>query len=331
MRTLGVAVVGAGFIARDHVAALHRLPGVRVTHVVGLDRGRAAEVARLAEGAVAATDRAAVLADPAVDAVVVCTPTDSHAALTLEALRAGRPVLVEKPVALSLADVDEMHRVAAERGLPLMVGQTSRFQPVHQELAAALADGDIGRLRVLKLGWYLGHVWPHGWRAWQHDVARSGGHPVHNGVHPIDLAVWLMGRRPVRVFARALPTWAAAMPVPDGFHVTLRFDDGGLALIELSYGLPRFGDGLRRAVAFGERGTISHSTADEPGLISEVAGAPSPSVEGAMDRQLRHWMATLRGEEAPIVRPEEVRATLAAALGAQRSLEEGCAVELGDD
>ncbi|MEB0014965.1 Gfo/Idh/MocA family oxidoreductase, partial [Glaciimonas sp. Cout2] len=80
------------------------------------------------------------------------------------------------------------------------------------ELQQQVASGDIGDPKLLHVTWYTGHVWPNGWRGWQLDTALSGGHPVHNGTHSIDLAVWLMNSRPVEVFARQFATFAANMP-----------------------------------------------------------------------------------------------------------------------
>jgi predicted dehydrogenase len=324
MGELGIVIVGAGMIAHSHASALDRIPGVRVTHVVSHKLGDAQAVARLAPGAVATTDRGAALADPAVDAAVIATPTDSHAALSIEAMTLGKQVLVEKPAALSLADFDRMTATAKARGVSLMVGQTSRFQPVHLELHRAVSEGEAGRLHAIKLTWYAGYVWPRAWRAWQLDLARSGGHPVHNGVHPLDLAVWLLGRPPRRVFARSFRTFSPDVPMPDSFHITVKCEDA-LALIELSYGLARPGANLRRLLAIGEQGTIEHRSDGEEELLVGTAAAPAPSLDGAMDYELGHWVATLRGE-APLVRGDEVRATLAAALAAQRSLETGRAV-----
>lgn len=326
--TVKVAIIGAGAIAHDHAAALHGLPGVRVSHVLSSDPSRSAAVAARAPGAVPTTDAAAVLADPEVVGVSICTATPAHAEWAVRAAESGKHVHVEKPVALSLADFDAMAEACRRAGVTFMVGQTVRFQPVVSELASAVRSGEIGRPRLLHLSWYTGHAWPGGWRAWQLDPARSGGHPVHNGTHALDLATWLFQRRPVRVFARGFPTFAAEMPTPDSFHLTVRFDDGSLALIELSYGLTRTGDFLRRYVLAGETGTLTHSTADEPALISEAAKPPPASITGAMDRQLDHWVRLMRGEVEPIVRLDQVRATLAAALAAQESLITGRAVEV---
>jgi len=326
---VNVALIGAGAIAREHLAVYQSIPGVSIGSVVDHDPARAQTLATAAGGVPWSTDAATAFADPTITSVDICTPPDTHAALTIAAAKSGKAIHLEKPAALSLADFDAMVLAAEQANVPLMVGQTLRFQPVHQEVAAAIAAGAIGRLRLLHLTRYAGHVWPGGWDAWQLDPARCGGHPVHNGVHAIDLAVWLMAAPPVRVFARGFRTVAPAMTTPDSFHVTLRFADDSLALLDWSYALRTRGQILGRIVATGESGSIHHTTESEPDLASDSARLPSPALAGAFDAQLRHWVAVIRGEATPIVRNDQVRNALAAALAAQDSLETGRAIDLG--
>lgn len=325
--TIAIAIIGAGAIAHEHVAAYARIPGVRVVQVIDRHADRARRLAAQAGEARWSTDGEAPWAAD-IDAVDICTPSDAHAALAIAAAAHGKAIHVEKPAALSLADFDAMVTATEQAGVSMMIGQTARFQPINTEIAHAVAAGTIGRLRVLHVTWYAGHVWLDGWRAWQLDPTRSGGHPVHNGIHALDLAVWLSDRSPVRVFARGYRTFAPAMGIPDSFHITVRFDDGSLALLEIAYSLKARGDSFRRILAVGETGSLSHSTDDDPRLVSDGVHLPADAIEGAMERQLRHWVATLRGEAEPIVRHREVRDALAAALGAQRSLETGAAVQL---
>lgn len=329
-RAVAVAIIGAGAIAREHVAAYARIPGARVTHVVDTDATRARSLAAQA-GATWTPEIVGVLAAPDVDAVDICTPSGMHAALTIAAAEHGKAVHVEKPAALTLADFDAMVTTTEAHGVPLMVGQTARFQPINAEIAREIAAGTIGRLRVLHVTWYAGHVWADGWRAWQLDVARSGGHPMHNGIHALDLAVWLFGRAPTRVFARGFRTFAPTTGIPDSFHMTVRFDDGSFALLEIAYALRERGDALRRILAVGEHGSLSHSTEDDPALSAAAIHLPSPAIEDAMYHQLRHWVATLAGDEEPIVTAPQVRMVLATALAAQESLETGTAVPVAGD
>ncbi|MFF2051167.1 Gfo/Idh/MocA family protein [Leifsonia sp. NPDC058194] len=322
-----VAIAGSGVIAGDHVRALSGLPGVEIAYVHGSDLDRARRVAAFAPGAIATDDYRRVLADPTVVAVDVCNATPAHAPFTIAAGEAGKHVHVEKPAALTLRHFDAMVRSTADAGTTLMVGQTVRFQPAVAALAAAIADGAVGRPRLAHISWYTGYVWPAGWRGWQLDRKQSGGHPVHNGTHLLDAVTWLLGRVPVRVFARSFPSFAAGMPVHDSFQLIVRFDDDSLATLEISYALAQPRDMFRRIVVAGTEGTVSHSTDDDPVLHSAATAVPLPSVENAMSRQLRHWIDVVGGAE-PIVRTEQVRAALAAALAAQLSLDTGRPVDI---
>lgn len=324
-----VAVAGTGRIAREHIAALTAVPGVRVGHVVGSDHDRAEAVAALAPGASATTDLGEVLADRSVDGVDVCGATPEHARVAVRAADAGKHLLIEKPVALDLAELARIERAVDVNGVHLLVGQTVRFQPAVTAVARAVTVGEVGDVRLLRIGWYTGYVWPQGWRGWQLDPARSGGHPVHNGTHAFDLAVWLLaGRTPRRVFVRQFRTFSPDVPVPDSFHATVRFDDDSLVLVELCYALRRHGDSLRRLLVIGERGTLTHTDDGWSGLHSAASIPPSAGVTDAMHHQMAHWVSVLRGESEPSTTSAQVRSALATAVAAQRSLESGRAEEV---
>jgi predicted dehydrogenase len=119
------------------------------------------------------------------------------------------------------------------------------------------------------------------------------------------------------------------MPVPDSFHITLRFDDGSLALLEFSYALRGKEASYIRLLAVGEKGTLQHNSETEAGLTGTTPQQPSPATENAMFLELSHWVKTLQGQAEPIVKLTEVRSTLQAALGAQQSLATGKPVMLG--
>lgn len=323
-----IGIIGAGAIARDHVNALAAIDGIEVAAVVDRHPERARALACLAGDAAWGTDIDALLADPSIDAVDICTSPDSHAAITIAAAGHGKAIHLEKPVALHLDEVDAMLDAMARAGVSFMVGQTTRFQPVHLEIAEQIASGAIGRPRMLHVSFYAGHLWPGGWRAWQLDAERCGGHIVHNGIHVLDLATWLMQSAPARVFTRGVTTFSAGMPTPDSFHIVLRFENGGQALLEWSYALHQRGDFLRRIAVFGEEGTLHHSTAGEADVHSDAARPVALATLGAFDQQLRHWRDVLDGTSAPIVQPWEIRAAFAAAIAAQESYATGRAIDL---
>lgn len=326
-----IAVIGSGGFAREHVRALAQIPEAEVVWAAGSDLSRAQAVAGLAPGARGTTDIMAAVEDPSVDAVDICNATPGHERWALAAARAGKHVHVDKPVTLSLESFDAMVGAANAVNRTFMVGQTVRFQPAMAEVARAISAGEVGEPRLLHVAWYVGHVWPNGWRGWQHDIAQSGGHPVHNGIHCIDLAVWLMKSQPRRIFARDFPTFGAQMPMPDSFHLLVEFTNGSLAVLELSYALRQRGDSFRRLVLAGTQGSLVHDVSMEPGLMAPSINVAQASVDGALVDQLRHWISVVKGDEPCIVRPEQARAALAAALAAQRSLGTGQPVSIDQE
>ncbi len=322
-----VAVIGTGAFSREHIAALRQLPDLRVAWVYGRTMAAAEEVALVAPGARPTASAADVLGDPDVFALDIVTATAGHAPWVIDAARAGKHILVDKPVCRDLTELTRVEKALDESAVSFLVGQTVRFQPAVSHFATAIHAGEIGKPRLAHISWYTGHVWPGGWRGWQHDPDLSGGHPVHNGSHAIDAAVYLLGEVPTRVFARPLRTWSSDMPTPDSFQLTLRFGDKGLAVIELCYALTRTGDSLRRLLVAGSGGTLLHSTEGEQAIHSGTVLEPPASTAGALVRQMRHWVDVLSGAE-PSTTPAQVRAVLATAVAAQRSLVSGRAVDV---
>lgn len=323
-----IGIIGAGAIAHDHVRALRAFSEVEIAHVVDRHADRAENLARRVGDATWSTDPATLFTDTSIDAVTICTSPDSHAQYTITAAEHGKAILLEKPVALNMADVEMVLEAVSCAGVSFLVGQTSRFQPVNMDVSSAIGAGTIGKLRALHLSWYAGHLWPGGWRAWQLEVERCGGHLVHNGIHAIDYAVSLFDGLPVRVFARGFTSFSPQMPTPDSFHIILRFDDGSMAMLEWSYALRQRGDLLRRIVAIGESGTLHHTTEGERDVHSDTAYPVAAGTLGAFELQMRHWVDVLNGDATPMVTPDHVRGSIAAALAAQESYETGRAITI---
>lgn len=326
--TWRIGIIGAGAIARDHVQALAAIPELTVAHVVDRHRDRAEALARQAGTATWGTDLEAMLRDSSITAVDICTSPDSHAAITIAAARAGKAIHLEKPIALRPDEIEPMLDAVEQAGVLFLLGQTMRFQPVHLDIAAEIEAGTIGQPRAMHASFYAGHLWPGGWRAWQLQTERCGGHLVHNGIHAIDLATWLLGSTPRRVFARGIETFSPGMPTPDSFHVLLRFANGSMATLEWSYALQRRGDILRRIAIFGDRGALHHSTQGEMDIHSDATRPVAIATLDAFTHQMHHFVDVLDGA-TPLVTPEQMRGAFAAAHAAQESFSTGRAIEIG--
>jgi predicted dehydrogenase len=289
----------------------------------------ARRLARHAEADLVSDDLHVLLGNRDITAVDVCTPTDLHARIAIAAATAGKHVHLEKPMALSLADADRVIYACRSAGVKLMVGQTARYHAVSRALRQAVVNGDLGKPFHLEVVWDHGVFWPGGWRGWQIDPARSGGHLVHNGVHAFDLACWLLGDRPRRVFAQARAVAHANMPTADYWHALVTFDSGATASCELGYILRPAGAVHRQASVYGSSGAALHATLDD-GLVYASDGARTFGMVGpdAMHAQIAEWVACLRDEAEIPVTGEDGRRALAVGLAAQQSIEYGKPIEV---
>lgn len=127
--SIGVAVLGAGRMGRTHLGNLAAIPNARVVVVADLDPDAAEAGRGLGRAQRASTDHVAAIHDEDVEAVVIVTPTNTHAALIDEALRAGKAVWTEKPIALDLAETARIVELSRELDVPVQVGFMRRFDP----------------------------------------------------------------------------------------------------------------------------------------------------------------------------------------------------------
>jgi predicted dehydrogenase len=227
--SLNFAVIGCGLIGRKRV---NGLKAHAVLHTCDLDAARAADLAKLVPGCRSTTDYRAVLADPQVDAVVVATLNSALAPITLDAVRAGKHVLVEKPGALNAAQLREIQAAAQKTGAKVRIGYNHRFHPALQKARALIDAGALGPLMFLR-GRY-GHGGRKGYdREWRADAARSGGGElIDQGVHLIDLAGWYLGEFTQTDGHAATYFWD--MKVDDNAFLSLRTAGGQTAWLHVS-------------------------------------------------------------------------------------------------
>lgn len=229
---LNFAVIGCGLIGRKRAAALARIGDARLTHACDLEATRAAEVAALVPSARPLTDHRAALADPGVAAVIVSTLNASLAPLTLEAVRAGKHVLVEKPGALNAAQLRTIRAAARETGARVRLGYNHRFHPALLKARELIDRGALGPLMFLRARY--GHGGRKGYdREWRADSALSGGGElIDQGVHLIDLAGWFLGEFPTVSGHAATYFWD--MKVDDNAFLSLRTAGGQTAWLHVS-------------------------------------------------------------------------------------------------
>jgi predicted dehydrogenase len=325
----GIALLGAGFMARTHAAVYSSLPERAQVRLVCANDG--AEAIAAGFGAGVTDDWEAAIATPGVDAVDICLPTPLHRPVAERALAAGKHVMVEKPIALSLEDADAIGAAAATAGRVLMVGHVLRYFPEIIELRRRLATGDFGKplaVTALRLS-----ALPD-WNQWMLDSAQSGGTLVDLMIHDFDICNALLGA-PRRVYAVA---------TAGGRHVrTIVEHEGGDASVEGSHAMPPsfpFTAGLR---VLCERGVLDHRF--EAGAGDEVAddaAASALAIHSADGRlegfhqtgdgwgaEIRHFLDCVESGSQPRDGSfAQARAALAIAMAAKRSIASGAVEEV---
>lgn len=193
MRPIGLGIIGCGGIANAHARAYQGLTDLfRIVAVADVDAQAAAQKAAALGGPRVCDDYRALLDDPAVEAVDICLPHHLHAPVAIDAARAGKHILVEKPIATTLDDADRMVAAALEAGVLLMVGHNERFDPQYQAMKAAVERGEIGAVFCARADHNQNLRLPEG--HWLRDNAQAGGGVlIGSGIHRIDLLRWIVG------------------------------------------------------------------------------------------------------------------------------------------
>jgi predicted dehydrogenase len=227
---LQFAQIGCGLVGRKRAAAL----GVhgRLRYACDLDGARAAALAQAVTGCQAITDSAIALRDPAIDAVIVSTLNASLAPTTLAAVRAGKHVLVEKPGAISAAQLRDVQVAAAEAGVRVRLGYNHRFHPGLKKARELVDAGALG-LPLFLRGRY-GHGGRRGYdREWRADPKLAGGGElIDQGTHLIDLAGWFLGA--FTTVEGHCATYFWDMKVDDNAFLSLRTAAGQTAWLHVS-------------------------------------------------------------------------------------------------
>lgn len=240
------------------------------------------------------------LNDSEIEAVIICLPHDLHRAVVIDALKHGKHVLVEKPLALSIEEADQMIEAAETNQRNLMVGQNRRF--FQAVIEAQKRMGDIGKPLHIVNTWF--HFRAEPGSPWWVSSKKTGGLLIPlNGSHAIDTVMWLTKRMPKRVFAqknRSNPKWEGE----DDVSILLGFDDGLVASISLSFNsrvesYSRYIIGSKQTMFMKNDGSLA---IDGSTIVEDEKPLES------FKRQLLEFAVSIREKRAPIASGRDVRA-----------------------
>jgi predicted dehydrogenase len=239
MKKIRIGILGSGYMGRTHAEAIRRLP--KHAELVAVHGGTRAPGLAERYGMAFEADKATLLQRRDIDAIVVTTPHHLHVEETLGALAQGKHVLVEKPLATSVADCDRMLAAAAQRKLTLAVGYQQRFRVNNVKTCEIIKSGAIGKVLAVQVSMpmYAGAIKAGGFGgnwAWWNDPA-SLGHLLNSAPHAIDLLRKFTGGEVVTVSALSR-TFLPEVPVEDTTMGLLEFSTGTICSIFSSRALP---------------------------------------------------------------------------------------------
>lgn len=222
MEQVQIGIIGVGAFGESHIVGYKSLPYVHLAAICDANETRAHEIAARYDIAKTYTDYNEMLRAEALDAVSICTPEEFHRAPTLSAIRAGKHVLVEKPIATNLKDAREMIDAARAANVFLMIGHLLRFETRYALVQEKIAAGELGKIVSLTARRnrpkFLAKTYLR-----THGILEAS-------IHDIDILLWYTQDRVTRV--RALSRNTAQYPNPDATWALLEFQNGAVAYLE---------------------------------------------------------------------------------------------------
>lgn len=239
-KKVGLGIIGAGTIGRIHLEACQECTGLEVTAICDVEGRRAQRVADEFGVSHVFSDYRKLLTADMVEAVSVCTPNNTHLPVTLAALRAGKDVMCEKPLAMNAREARRMVEAARKARRILMVAQSARYTQAARFLKGQAEAGRFGDIYYGKALWLRRSGIPKGW--FQDAKQSAGGPLIDLGVHAIDLIWWLMGRpKPVSAYGITFDHLGRSGQGMGDWGVG--WNPGKFSVEDMVGGMIRFGDG----------------------------------------------------------------------------------------
>lgn len=342
---LRIGVIGCGKISQvRHLPEYADREDCRITALYDINLERARELAAQ-YGAVAYESCEALLASGEVDAVSVCSANTTHAQIAIAALKAGKHVLCEKPMATTLEDCEAMVAAAAESGKRLMIGQNQRLAGAHAKAKELIDEGAIGK--VISFQTAFRHGGPETWSVdpgqatWFFDKKRAAmGALADLGVHKADLIQYLTGQTIAEVTAAATvldKKFADGSPitVDDNAFCIFRMDGGAVGTMDVSW--TNYGPEDNSTILYGTEGVLRIYDDAQHTLILHKKGGETVNYDvdqiQTNDNQTKSGIIDLfvewiKDEKAPGISGQSVLPAMRAVFGVLDSAEKKCAVKV---
>ena len=286
MKKIGVAVIGVGFWGRNHARVYMEIPEAELIGVCDIDAKRAKETAEK-YGVEAYTDSKKLLKRSDIDAVSICTWTTTHAKETIRALKAGKNVLVEKPIASTVREAKQIVKMAENERLILMTGFIERFNPGVERVIKTIEEGSIGD--VVSATSRRVSEWP--------ERVGDVGVVKDSAIHDVDMMRYIFDEDPKTVFAKTGKLRHKRFE--DYAQIMLTFNHGKTAFIETNWLTPYK---LRKLIITGSNGIVTLDYLSQEIVIEteEKTFIPRYKWEEPLKRELKHFVECVRKNKQPL-------------------------------
>ena len=323
---LRIAVVGCGRIAQAHLAAIASIGEVRLSAVVDVREPAAKAVAEQYR-----CDAIADYEDPrvaaAADAVVICTPPQTHAEIARHFLERGVHVMVEKPITIRSADAQALARLAQEKQRVLMMASKFRYVPDVMKTKALVESGALGKIVLYENAFCSKVAMGERWNA-QPDVA-GGGVLIDNGCHSADIARYLLG--PITHVHAHKGIAAQQLLVEDTVRFEFRTGGGTIGTVDLSWSLNKESDVY--LALYGTQGTLfvgwKESRYRQDGSSVWVPFGSGYDKVAAFRGQIENFAATIAKRDAPLITVQDALASVEVIEAAYESMRRDSCVKVG--
>jgi myo-inositol 2-dehydrogenase/D-chiro-inositol 1-dehydrogenase len=330
--SIGVAFLGVGRMGETHLRNLGGLSDVRVVVVADPNREAAEHGKRLSGAELATTDAVEAIHQPGVDAVIIVTPTDTHARLIELAVRSGKAVFSEKPIALDLTETKRVVDLVRHSNGPVQLGFMRRYDPGYISAKRRIESGELGRIETFRA--LSRDTYPPSLKF----LRQSGGLFLDMAVHDLDLARFLVGEvEEVQSWGTVLiDSRFAEADDADTAITFLRFVNGAFGVVETSR-RSNWGYDIRTEIAGAVGKVVVEAVQKTPAVFSRDFAASFDHFENFPDRfaegyrlELEAFFQALQNGQTPTPGPEDALETLRLAIAATRSWREKRPVKLAE-
>lgn len=319
MKPIRIGLIGCGGISRAHARGYQNLPELfRVTATCDIVEAHAAERGQQLGAKRIYTDYEKMLREADIDAVDICLPHDLHADVSNAALEAGKHVIVEKPIAITLAEADSMIATAEKAGAILMVALNERYDPAHERIKQMVDEGILGQLLCIRIDHNQNVRLPEGHWIRSRDQL-GGGVLIGSGIHRVDLLRWF-GGEVVRV-ANFQVEQLERMEGEVAVVMSVLFESGCIGEVTAIWAV-RKAPWYEGVWVYGTEGSVYRLNGvfwDSPdGYVKlDIPEADS------FTEELRHFGQCILNGRKPLTSGEEARRSLEVVLAAYRSADSG--------